>query len=316
MAVLTWLQIVLTLLLLIGGGVYVLAKALPANIRQYLGIALGVTMVSTLLVTVIKAIREQKKEPTPEKKKEETPPPAAPSPPVAPTIRPPVALPPQPRPMPPFPGMMPQPQPQPQPPFPGFMIPPPQPTPTPTPAPPAPIPVPPAFQPPPTPPDAVPGPTPIEATPSAPVSEVGSNMTAAEAKEMVDEHNRARALVGVGPLEWDPKLAAFAQEWSDHQANVIGRMQHRSNPPYGENLAWAMGMTQTPTQVVKGWADDEKPFYNYAKNKCEGGQCGHFTQIVWNTTKRVGCGRTRKGREEFVTCSYDPQGNFRGRKPY
>jgi len=37
------------------------------------------------------------------------------------------------------------------------------------------------------------------------------------------------------------------------------------------------------------WADEEK-CYDYDSNTCaEGHMCGHYTQIVWSTTRKLGC---------------------------
>lgn len=35
---------------------------------------------------------------------------------------------------------------------------------------------------------------------------------------------------------------------------------------------------------------------------------GHFTQVVWKATKRLGCGQAGK----FVVCNYYPAGNVQG----
>ena len=41
-------------------------------------------------------------------------------------------------------------------------------------------------------------------------------------------------------------------------------------------------------------------------------ETGHFTQVVWKNTKRVGCALSRKGDHVVVVCRYDPPGNFLG----
>lgn len=58
---------------------------------------------------------------------------------------------------------------------------------------------------------------------------IPSRLTAGEARELVAFHNDARHEVGVGPIEWSPDIAAFAQQWADHIA-VTGRFEHR---PWG-----------------------------------------------------------------------------------
>ncbi|MCI08014.1 pathogenesis-related protein PR-1-like, partial [Trifolium medium] len=65
----------------------------------------------------------------------------------------------------------------------------------------------------------------------------------------------------------------------------------------------------TPTDAVKAWADEEK---------CVSGQmCGHYTHIVWKSTRRIGCARVVcDDGDVFMTCNYDPVGNYVGERPY
>uniref|UniRef100_J3LHT3 SCP domain-containing protein n=1 Tax=Oryza brachyantha TaxID=4533 RepID=J3LHT3_ORYBR len=62
----------------------------------------------------------------------------------------------------------------------------------------------------------------------------------------------------------------------------------------------------------------EQPRYNYWSNSCAGGMCGHYTQIMWRATRRVGCAMVTcyNGRGTFITCNYDPPGNYVGVRPY
>jgi uncharacterized protein YkwD len=133
------------------------------------------------------------------------------------------------------------------------------------------------------------------------------------APEMLASHNQVRAKLGLDPLVWSPKLAAFAQEW----ANALlasGDFKHRQQNLYGENLYEVTGAYVAPAEVVKSWAD-EAPDYDYKANRCRK-MCGHYTQIVWSSTKAVGCAVAwREGREVWV-CNYDPPGNYVGERPY
>ncbi len=149
----------------------------------------------------------------------------------------------------------------------------------------------------------------------------------------LDSHNRVRAKHGLQPLKWSDKLAAYSQEWANH----LGRgnscqMYHRSgNPPHGENLyissavVWSDGKKEvarernrvTVRDVVKVWTDEEK-WYNYKNNSCQPGrQCGHYTQIVWRDTTEVGCAVKFCGdQSQNWVCSYNPPGNYVGKRPY
>uniref|UniRef100_A0A7N0T4Z7 SCP domain-containing protein n=1 Tax=Kalanchoe fedtschenkoi TaxID=63787 RepID=A0A7N0T4Z7_KALFE len=133
-------------------------------------------------------------------------------------------------------------------------------------------------------------------------------------KQFLDAHNAARAAVGVGPLVWDQTVANYAQRYANSH-RVDCKMVH-SKGPYGENLAWSSGDMSIPG-AVKMWVD-EKRFYDYNSNSCIGGKtCGHYTQVVWRKSKRLGCAKVRcNTRGTFITCNYDPPGNWNGERPY
>jgi len=133
------------------------------------------------------------------------------------------------------------------------------------------------------------------------------------AREMVAAHNDVRQRIGLKPLAWSEPLARVAQEW----ANTLianGDFAHRTKSPYGENLYEIRGGSSSAAEVVSSWADESRD-YDYASNRCRS-MCGHYTQIVWATTKSVGCAVARgQGREVWV-CNYDPPGNYVGERPY
>lgn len=140
-------------------------------------------------------------------------------------------------------------------------------------------------------------------------------------KGITELHNQVRRKIGLGlsDLVWDEQLARYAQEWADHLRDTNScRMQHRTGKfdtnGLGENLAAAVGKKMEPSLVLKYWAD-EVSLYHYATNTCRG-VCGHYTQIVWRNTKRVGCGVASCGKSEVWVCNYDPPGNYKGKKPY
>ncbi len=141
---------------------------------------------------------------------------------------------------------------------------------------------------------------------------------------MTRAHNQVRMTIPVPALTWDPRLAAIAQAYADKCVYV-----HSMTPNLGENLAVFAERpgppNNPPSRPVAGWAD-EKVDYNYATNSCAAGkQCGHYTQLVWRNTTRVGCGvricTTGSPFPTFATweywvCNYAPPGNYNGQKPY
>ena len=88
---------------------------------------------------------------------------------------------------------------------------------------------------------------------------------------------------------------------------------------HGENLAYS-GSTGTlpPFTPELGWYEGEEPFYDYVTGtKTDPAeQIGHFTQMVWDTTEKIGCGEffVTRGAWNYVysACRYTPPGNFIG----
>ena len=140
-------------------------------------------------------------------------------------------------------------------------------------------------------------------------------------------HNKARAnVVTVNPLpamQWDPSLAATAAAWAAQcrdQDVPIGLIDHNpdrsdGHPYYiGENVFGSGGAT--PEAAVGRWMK-EQPNYNYDANTCTG-ICGHYTQIVWRTSVKLGCAIGSCPGHMYpssIVCNYGPGGND-GSRPY
>src|SRR5262249_10081181 len=106
-----------------------------------------------------------------------------------------------------------------------------------------------------------------------------------------DAHNTVRAQASPAPaapmqkLSWSSTIAGTAQAY----ANKC--MFQHSGGKYGENLFAEFGSDSSAADVVASWAS-ESAHYHYATNTCDSGQvCGHYTQLVWASTARFGCGK-------------------------
>jgi hypothetical protein len=70
------------------------------------------------------------------------------------------------------------------------------------------------------------------------------------------------------------------------------------------------------------WA--EKAHYDLATNTCKPGQvCGHYTQLVWSTTTKIGCAvslctpqKTLNTPGFTLACELGAGGNLFGQRPY
>ncbi|XP_057977855.1 pathogenesis-related leaf protein 6-like [Malania oleifera] len=126
-------------------------------------------------------------------------------------------------------------------------------------------------------------------------------------------HNAARAQVGVGPMSWDNNLATYAMSYAKQRVGDCNLVH--SGGRYGENLAKGSG-DFTGAAAAKLWVN-EKPNFNSNANACNGGECRHYTQVVWRNSVRLGCARVRCSNGWwFVSCNYDPRGNIAGQHPY
>ncbi|RAL48833.1 hypothetical protein DM860_001153 [Cuscuta australis] len=131
-------------------------------------------------------------------------------------------------------------------------------------------------------------------------------------QEFVIAHNVFRATVGSPPLQWDGTLANFSRGWALERKNDCNYKVHSDNKTYGENIFWQQYKESTPMQVVRSWFN-ENQFYDHKRHTCkckperDTCECGHYTNLIWKTTKKVGCSGfvyCNDQRGVYVVCSY------------
>ncbi|CAL1353328.1 unnamed protein product [Linum trigynum] len=133
--------------------------------------------------------------------------------------------------------------------------------------------------------------------------------------QMLAAHNAVRARHRLPRLTWSTKLANYAK-WYANQRRKDCRLVH-STGDYGENIFWGQGKRWKGTDAVKDWAAQEV-YYDYGRDACMANRdCLHYTQLVWRSTRRVGCARIKCANgDTYVVCEYDPHGNVIGQRPY
>jgi pathogenesis-related protein 1 len=144
----------------------------------------------------------------------------------------------------------------------------------------------------------------------------------AEIKRVLDEHNRLRREVGVPDLKWDPELARHAQAWADTMAREQF-LEHSKGNDEGENIAYAKGHTRSESIDVAllGWGEEEKVIYRARGEPTVGEKgfkgVGHYTQMVWFETTRVGMATAKAaGGKHYICARYFPSGNIFGKHPF
>ncbi|CAI5473698.1 unnamed protein product [Closterium sp. Yama58-4] len=142
--------------------------------------------------------------------------------------------------------------------------------------------------------------------------------------DYLDVHNNARAAVGAVPLVWDDTLASHALAWVTALTNSTYNcgLTHGGNSGEGQNLSGASPSGWASNAAAASWWVNEGQWYTAAvfPDGCEGGnwaKCGHYTQVVWNNSKKLGCAKASCGTSADVwACHYYPPGNYGGQRPY
>jgi hypothetical protein len=133
-------------------------------------------------------------------------------------------------------------------------------------------------------------------------------------------HNMARAEVGVPPAHWDDRLARDAEQWAWHLAQINTMVhwgaQGEPDNQEGENL-WMGSRGYFSVEQMAGLWTAEKTSFRHARHwEDDFHNVGHYTQMVWRSSTRVGCAIASNAQSDFLVCRYSPRGNFFGQNPY
>lgn len=131
-------------------------------------------------------------------------------------------------------------------------------------------------------------------------------------------------------LTWDNKLEQVAQNWANqcrwmHNAGRNADYVAQGGSGYiGENLAfYTYPSSYTPLDMLRSWANEKNDF-TYPNGCAPGKICGHYTQMVWKSTSRIGCGLATcpslagipYANTRLLVCNYAPAGNYISQPPY
>ena len=135
---------------------------------------------------------------------------------------------------------------------------------------------------------------------------------------LLDLHNRERAEVGAPPLVWDTGLAAAAAGYGPALA-ARGSLTHSpqaSRPGQGENLWMGTHARYSLASMFGGWAGEKRSFrpgrFPDVSRTGKWSDVAHYTQIIWRSTRRVGCAVRQTPAWDYLICRYAPPGNFVG----
>lgn len=133
-------------------------------------------------------------------------------------------------------------------------------------------------------------------------------------------HNAERARAGAAPLAWDNQLGTGAAAYAQQLA-IAGRFAHsdRSNRPgIGENLWMGTHGAFSVDAMVAAWASEKDFFmpgiFPEVSRSGDWEDVGHYTQMIWPTTRRIGCAIASTPRIDYLVCRYAGAGNVTGQR--
>jgi hypothetical protein len=143
-------------------------------------------------------------------------------------------------------------------------------------------------------------------------------------ERLLAAHNRERSQAAIGALKWDERLAADAAEWGEHLAELGDLEHYQEDPddpdPQGENLFLGTRGHFAPEAMVGAWIEERKDFKPgiFPANSRTGDldDVGHYTQLMWRDTGRVGCAVVENREYDFLVCRYSQAGNVIGERPF
>lgn len=136
--------------------------------------------------------------------------------------------------------------------------------------------------------------------------------------------NRERDALGLKPLAWDAALARDAAAWAAELART-GAIEHAdeggdAETAEGENLWQGTKGGYAPEAMVGLWLAEKKDFaagpIPSVSRTGRFEDVGHYTQIVWHDTDRVGCALVAGAEDEMLVCRYRTAGNVEGERAF
>jgi hypothetical protein len=146
---------------------------------------------------------------------------------------------------------------------------------------------------------------------------------AATPTEWVEAHNKYRRMHLAPPVVWNDTLAQEALACANTVHGKKGPNKNSNHCNYGEN--YHSSKTDSAETIVGDWYNNPpwREEENYTKLVGYGNEpevkiidgkkkivdldkFGHFTQVVWNNTREIGCATGAHG----TVCNYFPYGNY------
>ncbi|KAF8819818.1 SCP family extracellular subfamily protein [Cardiosporidium cionae] len=112
------------------------------------------------------------------------------------------------------------------------------------------------------------------------------------------------------PLSASDDITAKALSFMRQRSSEnCAQFAHSQAPQLGENLYAGTGGTDCK-DAVKNWYNEIVDYdFNGKYDASNFAPIGHFTAVMWNKTKKIGCARTTGCALNQIVCNYSPAGN-------
>jgi len=143
-----------------------------------------------------------------------------------------------------------------------------------------------------------------------------AQLSDSEQKKLVELHKSTRAAVGASNMKdmsWDSGLAASAEAYA-------AKCKKGTHDRTKQNLAWTEG-DRDVAHLFGLWKNEKSDFLksgqvsNYSGKSVNDNAIGHYSQVVWASASKVGCGLHDCKSFYQLVCHYD-EGNVIGNKVY
>jgi pathogenesis-related protein 1 len=119
------------------------------------------------------------------------------------------------------------------------------------------------------------------------------------------------------PLVWSSTLSLAALAYAQHLASTHDLKHDPSLPSkQGENIFWSSSTTSPSSTLIaacNAWIEEVADYHGEVISpQLMNRNVGHYTQVVWPETRKVGMAKVKGLRGTYIVARYEPRGNVRG----
>ncbi|KAK4886509.1 hypothetical protein RN001_002780 [Aquatica leii] len=146
----------------------------------------------------------------------------------------------------------------------------------------------------------------------------------AERKAYVGKHNYLRLQLSEGQVPKQPKATnVFNLKYDNNleqEAYKISKTCAFKHVTVKDARWWHVGQNLFKSTNEVGWDHAIQAWFNeysvYSYPDSASTKTGHYTQVIWSSTDKIGCAHTKCNNFHLYVCNYGPGGNIIGVKPY